>query len=92
MLLVKKQSYVSWVYNNKPLIGLVKDISDEMGDGHNKFIHPNVGFMKKTLLVCLIETPSLAMPTRMYRISKTWVIVQVCSHDNTHTTYDYVYE
>jgi len=71
MLLVKEQSYVSCIYNNtKPLIGLVQDISDEMGDSHIKLIHPNAGFMKKTLLVCLIETPFLAMPTRMYHISK----------------------
>ncbi|KAG1665452.1 PH-interacting protein [Nymphon striatum] len=80
---IAEQNYVCCLYDNEPWIGLVEDISDEHGDYHIKFMHPHGPaklfrwprdedrcWIDKKSILCVIDTPSLAISTRMYNISK----------------------
>ncbi|CAK8688934.1 unnamed protein product [Clavelina lepadiformis] len=80
---IAEQNYVCCLYDNEPWIGLVEDISDEHGDYSIKFMHPHGPaklfhwprdedkcWLDKKSILCVINTPSLTLSTRMYSIGK----------------------
>ena len=80
---ISEQNYVCCLYDNKPWIGLVADISDEHGDYSIKFRHPHglaklfhwprdedLCWLDKKSILCAINTPPLTLSTQMYSISK----------------------
>ncbi|KAG1662138.1 Alsin [Nymphon striatum] len=94
---IAEQNYVCCLYDNEPWIGLVEDISDEHGDYHIKFMHPHGPaklfrwprdedrcWIDKKSIFCVIDTPSLAISTQMYNISKhdTAKITGLCKGRN----------